>query len=249
VIRRTHEQGFFHAINFTLLYTSGTMATNKTKTKRKTKRKSKRKTGPHVPLHSALSPPAPEPSVEALPVPQRKHGIKSEFVRTRPTMTVAEIIAAAAEQEIKLTKNHVYNIRSVDRKAALTKSDKSPAAKAQPAVTQTPAMANGKAPEVANGHKPAVANGKSAVTQSARASSRPMTQSTRAPSRLTSSHTRQARASSSSDAEIEMRTLVIRIGLDRAFEIFSEIEASAMSTTRGRKTPADSSQPSARQPS
>lgn len=167
---------------------------------------------------------------------KKKHGIKTEFVRSKPDMTAAEIIAAGLKlkKKIRLTPNHVYNIRSIDRKAALaaggesteTTDGESTASKAQP-VAQAPAKANGKSP--------AAKNGKSAATRSARGSSRP-----------TSSVTRQARPANTSDAESEMRTLVLRIGLDRAMEIFSEIETAAMSMVRGRKAPTDSSS-SARQ--
>lgn len=168
----------------------------------------------------------------------KKHGIKTEFVRSKPDMTAAEIIAAGLKlrNKIHLTPNHVYNIRSVDRKAAAelasgestAKDGKPTGSKAQP-VTKAPAAANGKS-TAANGHKSAARNGKSAVTRSAGASSR-----------STSSGTRQARGSSTSDAEMEMRSLVLRIGLDRAVQIFSEIEAAAMSMTRGEKTASDSS--------
>lgn len=46
------------------------------------------------------------------------HGMKSRFVRERPDMTVAELIAEAEAVGMPLKKGHVYNIRSNDKKIA-----------------------------------------------------------------------------------------------------------------------------------
>lgn len=52
--------------------------------------------------------------------PSGKFGAKAEFIRTQPeSMSAKDIVDAAAKQGIKISVNHVYNLRT----AAAKKSD------------------------------------------------------------------------------------------------------------------------------
>jgi hypothetical protein len=62
--------------------------------------------------------------------PKPRFGAKADFIRSQPeSMSAKEIVEAAAKQEIKISVNHVYNLRA----AAANKVDRRPSETADPA--------------------------------------------------------------------------------------------------------------------
>lgn len=110
--------------------------------------------------------------------PKAAHGLKSLFVRQRPEMTVADLIAAAEAEGLPLTKGHVYNIRSADKQKGIPSNvqPRGAAAKAGRATPQPGPSISTRSPDV-------------------------------------------------TALEAHLRTLVIRIGLDRAEEIFTQVKS------------------------
>jgi hypothetical protein len=83
------------------------------------------------------------------PSPRSSKPVKSkaEFVRTLPPSTPAkEVVAKAKAAGISITENHVYSVRSVDKRAKKKSAPKSNASK--PAVTAATIVAGSSAPKV-----------------------------------------------------------------------------------------------------
>ncbi len=98
---------------------------------------------------------------------KRKFGEKSELIRSMPNATVAEVVAAAAAKGIKLTPNHVYNVRSSEKKNG-GKAAKSAAKAAKAPKAAKAASKPAKAPKAAKKAKAAeskVSEGRRAVAR------------------------------------------------------------------------------------
>lgn len=106
------------------------------------------------------------------------HGIKSQFVRSKPAATAQEVVDLAKKQGIKLTASHVYNIRANDKRRGQSTSS----------TDQSPPS-----PPAKRGRKA----GNGLATQS----------------------------SGVAPLDAQFRTLVLRMGLDRAEQLFSELKA------------------------
>jgi hypothetical protein len=49
--------------------------------------------------------------------PKAEFGAKAEFIRKYPDLSASEVVAKAAEANLSLTSNHVYNTRALDKKS------------------------------------------------------------------------------------------------------------------------------------
>ncbi len=102
-------------------------------------------------------------------VAKGKFGAKSEFIRSMPDAPAAEVVAAAAKKGIKLTANHVYNVRSSEKKSGAAPAKVAKAAKAsKPAKAPKAAKAAKAAPKA----KPAKAAAKKAAVKEGKGSSK-----------------------------------------------------------------------------
>jgi hypothetical protein len=101
--------------------------------------------------------------------PKAAFGSKSNFVRSQPSLSAAELVKLGKSQGIKLTPGHVYNIRATDKKKS----------------------------------------------KSGDATARP---------------TRLAAVPDVAGPEVQLRTLMLRLGLDKVDEIFTEMKAGFVAT-------------------
>ena len=58
--------------------------------------------------------------VHTATTPRSQHGVKAEFIRSRPTLAVEALIERGRAQGISLTEGTIYNVRSIQKRKAMT---------------------------------------------------------------------------------------------------------------------------------